>query len=192
MLKKLVFTLIFSITTLFAMPQEQIKDTMSKHINDVLNVLKNTKLTKEQKGKQVVAIMDSSFDYKIMSMLSLGKAWKKISKEEKTQFVKTFERKLKDSYIEKLDLYSNQQIKIKELKKVKSRLVLETELIGEKEVFEINYKFYKNKKSQEWFIYDVNIVGVSIIQTYRKQFSQFLKDKSITELIELLKTKTNA
>ena len=189
MFKKIVFILAFTLTSLFAIPQEQIKDTMSKNIDKALQILQNENLSKEQKGDQIIAIMDSSFDYKIMSMLSLGKAWKQISKDEKSQFVKTFEKKLKDSYIEKLDLYTNQKIKIKDLKKVKTRLVLETEVIGKDETYKIDYKFYKNKKTQEWFIYDVNIVGVSIIQTYRKQFSEFLKDKSIAELIELLKTK---
>jgi len=37
-----------------------------------------------------------------------------------------------------------------------------------------------------WFIYDVNLVGVSIIQTYRKQFSEFLKTKSFDQLLKSL------
>lgn len=189
MLKNIIFVLLFSISSLFAIPQEQIKDTMNKKITEVLLTLKSTELTKDQKVKNVINIMDSSFDYKIMSRLSLGKKWKTLSKEDKSLFTKIFKEKLKNSYVEKLDLYTNQKIEIKNLEKVKSRLVLKTELLGEDENFKIDYKFYKNKKNQEWFIYDVDIIGVSIIQTYRKQFSEFLKTKSFTDLIELLKVK---
>lgn len=191
MLKNILFVLIFSLSSLFAIQQEQIKDTMNKKINEVLTTLQNKELTKDQKAKDVISIMDSSFDYKIMSMLSLGKKWKALSKDEKSLFTKTFEQKLKNSYVEKLDLYTNQKIEIKNLEKVKSRLVLKTELLGQDENFKIDYKFYKNKKKQEWFIYDVDIIGVSIIQTYRKQFSEFLKNKSFNDLIELLKAKNN-
>lgn len=189
MLKNIIFVLLFSISSLFAIPQEQIKDTMNKKITEVLLTLKSTELTKDQKAKNVINIMDSSFDYKIMSRLSLGKKWKTLSKEDKSLFTKIFKEKLKNSYVEKLDLYTNQKIEIKNLEKVKSRLVLKTELLGEDENFKIDYKFYKNRKNQEWFIYDVDIIGVSIIQTYRKQFSEFLKTKSFTDLIELLKVK---
>ena len=34
------------------------------------------------------------------------------------------------------------------------------------------------KKNGEWFIYDIDLVGVSIIQTYRQQFAGLLKEKS--------------
>jgi len=35
-------------------------------------------------------------------------------------------------------------------------------------------------------IYDVKIIGVSIIQTYRKQFSAYLKNNSLEALINSL------
>ena len=44
--------------------------------------------------------------------------------------------------------------------------------------------FYKKKQNNQWYIYDVELVGVSIIQTYRKQFSEFLKTKTVKELID--------
>jgi phospholipid transport system substrate-binding protein len=48
------------------------------------------------------------------------------------------------------------------------------------------YKFRKHKK-RGWLVYDVNILGVSFIQTYRSQFAGVLKTKTMDELIEDLK-----
>ncbi|MFV0563821.1 MlaC/ttg2D family ABC transporter substrate-binding protein [Malaciobacter mytili] len=188
MLKKFIAILLLT-TSLFAMQKEDIKENMSKNIYNVLEILKNKSLSKEQKGKEIIKIMDTSFDYQIMSMLALGSNWKSISNEQKSNFSKAFEIRLKDSYIDKLELYTNQKMQINELEEIKNRLVLKTLLVGEKENFPIDYKFYKNNKNNQWFIYDVNILGVSIIQTYRTQFEQYLKDKSIESLIEYLKTK---
>ncbi len=188
MLKKLIVILLLA-TSLFAMQKEQIKEYMSKNIDNILKVLKDKSLTKDQRGKEIIKIMDSSFDYQIMSMLVLGSKWREISNEQKSEFSRTFEIRLKESYIDKLDLYNNQKIEINELEEINNRLVLKTVLIGEKENFSIDYKFYKNNKNNQWLIYDITILEVSIIQTYRNQFQQYLKDKSIENLIEYLKTK---
>lgn len=190
MLKKLLLIVLLT-SYAFAMPKEQIVEEMTKSIHKVIDILKNKQLPKKTKGEQIIKVMDSSFDYKIMAMLSLGKEWRTISNEQKINFAKAFENRLKESYIDKLDLYNNQEIKIDELEEVKARLILKTTLIGEKENFAIDYKFYENRKNKQWYIYDVSIAKVSIIQTYRNQFTQYLKNKSIDDLINYLNTKNN-
>ena len=76
---------------------------------------------------------------------------------------------------------------LKNIKKVKhNRITLETTIIGQDGNYKVIYMFYKKKQNNQWFIYDVNLVGVSIIQTYRKQFSEFLRTKSVKQLIESL------
>ena len=47
----------------------------------------------------------------------------------------------------------------------------------------------KNKK-KEWRVYDVDIEGVSLITTFRSQFSGVLKNSSFEELLEKLKNPT--
>ena len=54
------------------------------------------------------------------------------------------------------------------------------------EVYEIIYKFYKTS-SNDWLIYDVDILGVSIIQAYRTQFADALAKESFEKLMEKLK-----
>ena len=62
-----------------------------------------------------------------------------------------------------------------------------TELLGKDGVYKINYNFYnKSKDSEQWLIYDVDLVGVSIIQTYRQQFAGLLKEKTFDEMLVLL------
>lgn len=170
-----------------AIVESQIQKVMDKKVHQVLHILKNKSLTQKQKEKKSILVMNSVFDYATMSMISLGKKWKTLNATEKKQFTKAFEKKIKRSYIDKLRLYDNQKVKIKALKKPKStRITLENEIIGKTDTYKVIYLFYKNKKTNQWYIYDVKLAGVSIIQTYRKQFSAFLKTKSFNQLLKSL------
>lgn len=187
-MKKLLILLmtLFLTTSLYAVQKEQIVPVMTAKITDVLNILQDKKVAKEDKPSKIFSLMDELFDYKLMSRISLGKAWKGISTSQQDEFMKRFENKLKQSYIDKLELYTDEKVEVIEAQQVKkNRIQLLTNVIGKDEVYKINYKFYKTK-NDEWFIYDVDIIGVSIIQTYRKQFAGFLKDKPFDELLKTL------
>ena len=192
MIKKLIlpFILLFASCS-FAMTKANIQTEMTNKIDKVLIVLKDSNLSKSEKANEIISLMNSAFDYTLMSRLSLGKTWKKISKEERIEFIKIFTQMLKNSYVDKLDLYTDELVKIigtKEPKK--NRLILETQLIGKDAKHDINYKFYKVKNAVDtWLIYDVDLIGVSIIKTYQAQFKGFLKDKSFQELLTHLETK---
>lgn len=184
---KLLLIAMISISSAYALKKDEIKSQMTLKINNVLLILEKKELTTTQKGVEIIKIMDEVFDYDLMARISLGKeTWNQLSKEKQKEFTKVFEKKLKNSYIEKLELYNNQKVKVVDLLPYKgSRLQLETHLLSKDEVYVINYNFYSRDKDQ-WLIYDVDLSGVSIIQTYRQQFSGLLKEKSFDEMIVLL------
>ena len=192
MLKK-VFTILLVIAATFsyanALKQNEIQEQITKKFDNVLLVLEKKNLTIPQKGEEIVKIIDEVFDYELMARISLGKeTWNSISSEKQKDFTKIFESKLKKSYIEKLELYNDQKVEIIGLKPHNNtRLQLETQLVGKEGNYQINYNFYnKAKDSEQWLIYDVDLVGVSIIQTYRQQFAGLLKEKSFDEMLVLL------
>ena len=187
MLKKVIILLLISVVSIYAIDEQNIQKVMDAKVRQVLNVLKDKTLSDHQKDQKTIHIVDEVFDYNIMSQISLGTRWKSLTKNEKAQFSKAFETKIKHSYLDKLKLYNNEKVIIKNLKKVKStRITLETHVIGLDDTYKVIYLFYKKKQSNQWYIYDVELVGVSIIQTYRKQFSEFLKTKSVNQLIKSL------
>ena len=185
---KVFLTLLFVFTTFsFAMTQAEIKSTMNNKIDKVIFILKDSNISKEAKSSEIIKTMDSSFDYDLMSRLSLGHTWKDISSTQQEQFINLFTKRLKDSYVEKLDLYTDELVQILGTEQTKrNRITLNTQLVGKETKHDINYKFYKKKNEDHWLIYDVDLLGVSIIQTYRKQFSGFLKEKSFDDLLSYL------
>ena len=182
-----IFSLLFALNTLYAVEEENITDTMEVNIQKALDVLKDKEAPTSVKAEKIYGFFDPIFDYNVMARLSLGNQWKLLSKEQKKEFVDSFIKKLKSSYMNKLDQYTDEKIVIKDTKKVKkSRIYLVTNIIAKTETYEITYKFYKSKRNG-WLIYDLDILGVSIIQTYRNQFAGLLKTKSFNTLLEKLK-----
>ena len=187
MLKKLLLLPLLSLTLLFAIDEANIKSEMEQKIETITSILQNKTLTLEDKKAQIAPTVDTIFDYKTMSKISLGKRWKSLTPTQQENFAQRFENKLKNSYFEKLELYTDQKVIVKESEKVKAtRIYLHSDIVGVEETYEVIYKFYKDKASNDWRIYDVEITGVSIIQTYRKQFAEFLQTKSFDELLASL------
>lgn len=183
---KVLLILVFSFSFANALTQSEIQSTMTKKIDTVLSILEKKDLTIPQKGDEIIKVIDEVFDYELMAKIALGKeTWNSISEDKQKKFAKVFENKLKKSYIEKLELYNNQKVKILGLKPHNNtRLQLETELIGKDSTYKISYNFYnRSKDAEEWLIYDVDLVGVSIIQTYRQQFAGLLKEKTFDEML---------
>jgi phospholipid transport system substrate-binding protein len=187
MLKKILLLLIIAMVTTHAVEEKDIKSVTDSNIKEVIKILKNKSLTMEQKEKKSIIIMDSIFSYPTMAKISLGKKWKTLSKKEKESFTKAFEHKMKYAYIDKLKLYHNQKVVTQKPKKIKQNRILQTtKIIGSNETYKIINFFYKKKNTDQWYIYDVKLAGISIIQTYRKQFAAFLKTKSFEELLKSL------
>ena len=192
MFKILISTFLLFTSLCFAISQGEIKTEMTNKIDKVLLILKDSKLSKEEKGKEIISVMNHVFDYKLMSRLSLGSTWKEISTAQQEKFNELFTKRLKDSYVEKLDLYTDELVEILGLEQTKkTRIELKTQLVGKDAKHDIIYKFYKKSNEDNWLIYDVDLIGVSIIQTYRKQFSGFLNEKSFNDLLAYLENPQN-
>lgn len=180
-----VFILIFSLS-FGGIKESEISSTMQEKINLSLTYLKDNALSKENKAEKIFALFNEIFDFNLMSQLSLANDWKKLNNAQKTEFIQVFEQRLKQSFLDKLDLYTNEEILVKKLQKPKqNRIILPTTLQNKDKQIDISYKFYLSKN--DWLIYDVDILGVSVIQTYRNQIVGFLEKDGFENLIKKLK-----
>ncbi|TKX32234.1 MlaC/ttg2D family ABC transporter substrate-binding protein [Campylobacter aviculae] len=183
-MKKIVLVLLF-LGNIWALNLNDIPNTMQDNINQSLKLLQTHK-DKTLVANEIFKLFDNTIDYKLMAKLSLSKNYDKLSKQEQDQFSKAFELSLKKSFTDKLNLYKDQILKVKngELKNEK-RYFLTTSIIDNGEEKNIIFKFYN--KNNDWLIYDVDILGVSIIQTYRSQFGDILSNQGFEALLQKLK-----
>ena len=192
-LKSFVMTLslfVLTVPVIHAGDVEDINSMVKKKVAVIFDLLGKQDIEKNQRNEKIVGELNEIMDFQLAAYLSLGKHWKKISKTQKKEFVETFQQYINNYIVEKIDLYTNQKIDIGDSKIVKKgRAELEIGILSGGETLQVNFKLRKNKK-KEWRVYDVDIEGVSLITTFRSQFSGVLKNSSFEELLEKLKNPT--
>ena len=192
-LKSFVMTLslfVLTVPVIQAGDVEDINSMVKKKVSVIFDLLGKQDIEKNERNEKIVGELNEIMDFQLAAYLSLGKHWKKISKTQKKEFVETFQLYINNYIVEKIDLYTNQKIDIGDSKIVKKgRAELEIGILSGGETLQVNFKLRKNKK-KEWRVYDVDIEGVSLITTFRSQFSGVLKNSSFEELLEKLKNPT--
>ncbi|WP_298082282.1 ABC transporter substrate-binding protein [uncultured Campylobacter sp.] len=167
-----------------AISDADIEPVMSQKVAEAVGIMRSS-APKDAKPAKIFALFDGYFDYKMMAKLSLAKHYASLSPAQIEEFNKAFEAHLKRSFIEKLSLYTDQDMKVLSKQSPSDkRRVLKTQVIGEQKNYDIDFKFYPN--GADWRIYDVDIVGVSLIQTYRSQLGDVTQSLGFDELIKRL------
>lgn len=186
---------ILYVTPLFADTTTQIKDQFNSRIDSVIKIVIDKSVETEIRNQNIIKAISPMFDFELMAKLSLGgKAWNSLDAHQKQLFVDLYVARMKKSYSEKLDAYTNETIIVNEIQMPKpNRAVIITDLISGDEKIPINYKMYEatpqKEKKDKWLIYDVDISGVSVVQTDRAQFAEVLKSNTIEYLMDQMNTK---
>ncbi len=168
-------------------------DQVKATIDEVLEVLKDPGLKapekKEERRDKIREKVQKLFTFEDMAKRSLGKHWRKRTDEEKEEFVKVFSRLIENSYIGKLEAYTDEVVLCeKEIMKKKAAEV-RTKIVTKKGTeIPINYRLIK--RNGRWMAYDVVIEGVSLVRNYRTQFGTALRAAPFEELVARLKEKT--
>ncbi|MFQ5586010.1 MAG: phospholipid-binding protein MlaC [Thermodesulfobacteriota bacterium] len=171
-------------------PTDQVKGT----IDEVIAILKDTSLKgpekTEQRRDKLREKMKERFTFAEMAKRSLGKHWKERSTEEKKEFVALFARLIENSYIGKIEGYTDEKVLYENEILRKRTAVVKTKIITKKGTdIPLDYRLI-NTKNGQWMVYDVVIEGVSLVRNYRTQFSKEIRSSSYEELVRQLKSKT--
>ena len=137
--------------------------------------------------QEIFNLFDMVFDYELMAKLSLSKKYKDLTKDQQNAFNKAFEASLKRSFTDKLHLYKDETIKVLGGEKIKNnRYNLKTSIILDGK---INYIIFKFRESNgDWQIYDVDVLGISVIQTYRSQFADIIDQQGFEALLKKIES----
>ena len=169
-------------------------ETVENGVNTVIKTLGDPAFKAKAKEEQIAVIgkeIDHIFDFKELSIRTLGRDWKKMSAEQQKEFVKLFKQLLQGVYADRLLAYSDQKVIFdKETMLKKGRAEVQSYLqTSDGNKIPLFYRL--TDKSGSWKVYDVIIEGVSMVKNYRTQFRQILSKDSPDKLIEILREKVN-
>ena len=148
-------------------------------------VLQKQNISQEAKNQEIIEIVTPMFDFSLMAKLTLGrKYWPDLTPKQKERFTQLFIERLRNSYLNRLTLYTDEKIQYNQPITIKRKIHIPTNLIYQDRMISILYKFHKSGYS--WKIYDLEIQGVSIIRSYRSQFHQIMKSGTFDDLLAKL------
>jgi phospholipid transport system substrate-binding protein len=169
-------------------PTEKIKKTTDRILSLVANpALKDPSRAKERK-KLIRSAVDEQFDWEEMARRSLGRHWDQRTNEEKKEFVRLFADLLDRTYMSKVEGYSGEKVRYEgetidgNYASVKVKIVTQ-----QNKDIPVEYRLKKEKN--DWFVYDVSIEGVSLVNNYRTQFNSIIVQSSYENLVKKLREK---
>jgi phospholipid transport system substrate-binding protein len=166
--------------------KEDVEELLKSKIEAVLVILPQKDIPQEEKNRKIMEIVEPVFDFELMAKLALGKTgWQEMSGAQQKEFVDLFVARLKASYLDKSSLYSDEKVTFKPAVEVGDKIHVSIDVISKEKTVLVVYKFYSS--SNAWKIYDVEINGVSLIQSYKSQFTEILKNGTVENLLEELR-----
>lgn len=159
------------------------EEFLKSKLDAVFVVLQKKELAQRPKNSQLIEIVTSMFDFPLMARLSLGrKYWSDLSQDHKQKFTELFIERLRQFYLNKLTSYTDERIIYEPAVAVKKKVHVPTILVSRGKKFSMLYKLYSSNNT--WKVYDVEIQGVSIINTYRSQFKAILQNGTFEDLLQ--------
>ena len=176
-----------------AAPDEFVKGLTTR----VIEKINNDKDIQAGDMKRVSDLVDSTImpnvNFERMTSLSVGRSWRQATPEQQKRLMTEFRVLLLRTYSGALTAARDQTIRMKPLRAdpKDTEVLVRSEIVPKRgDTIQLDYRL--EKVGDAWKIYDVNVLGVWLIETYRNQFAQEISNKGIDGLIQSLADKNKS
>ncbi len=166
-------------------------DLLIKRLStEVLDTIRSDKAIQAGDTNKVIALVDSKImpnvNFARMTAAAVGRSWRQASPEQQKRLQEEFKILLVRTYSGALSEVKDQTIVMKPLRASAedSEVVVRSEVKGRGDPIQLDYRMEKSNTG--WKIYDLNVVGVWLVETYRTQFAQEINASGIDGLIAKL------
>ena len=142
--------------------------------------------------KKIDALFDEMLDYQGLTEASLGSEWAARSDAEKTQFADLLKQLVRKGYERNLKKILNFDVEYTGEEAEGGAVLVKTKSKGKNadaraEPIEIVFKMVQ--KDGKWKVNDIVTEGVSLVGSYRSQFTKIVKKDGFPTLIQKMKDK---
>ena len=205
LLNQMVAALLVSAPALLAMPAyaaDEAPDVFIKRLStEVLDGIKADKAIQSGEVARVVSLVDNlvmpNVDFKRMTAAAVGPQWRQATPAQQQRLQDEFKILLVRTYAGALSQVNDVTLSMKPLRAspADQEVVVRTEIKGRGDPIQLDYRLEKTPGvGAGWKIYNLNVLGVWLVDTYRSQFAQEINAKGIDGLIATLaaRNKSNA
>lgn len=175
-----------------ALAAQEAPDALVKRLSaDVLETIRNDKSLKSGDVAQVSSLVDKivmpHVNFQRMTAAAVGPKWRQATPEQKQQLQAEFKAMLIRTYAGALSQVKDQTVMVKPLRAAADDqdVLVRTEVRGKGDPIQLDYRLEKTADGA-WKIYNLNVLGVWLVETYRSQFAQEINARGVDGLIQAL------
>jgi phospholipid transport system substrate-binding protein len=204
-LSRMLLAVVVSASTLCSFSvsaADEAADALIKRLTiDTLDSIKADKSIQAGDVSKIVALVDTKImpnvNFQRMTAFAVGPAWRQATPEQKKRLQDEFKILLVRTYAGALAQVNDLTFTVKPMRSSPDdkEVIVRTEVTGRGDPIQLDYRLEKTPgEGAGWKIYNLNVLGVWLVDTYRSQFAQEISAKGIEGLISVLadRNKVNA
>lgn len=182
------------LSTLPASAQDEAPDAMIKRLcSEMLEGVKSDKSLQADNLSRITALVDEkimpNLDFQRMTASAVGPQWSSATPEQQKSLQNEFKILLVRIYAGALSQINDRTIVVRPLRASPEdrEVVVRTEVRGRGDPIQLDYRLEKTSDDGSgWRIYNLNVLGVWLVETYKSQFVEVVNSKGIDGLIDVL------
>lgn len=179
---------------------DEAADVLIKRLSsEVLDSIRTDKAIQAGDVARIVALVDArimpNVNFQRMTAAAVGPAWRQASPEQQKRLQDEFKVLLVRTYSGALTQVSDQTIFVKPMRAAveDKEVVVRTEVKGRGDAIQLDYRLEKTPgEGAGWKIYNLNVLGAWLVETYRSDFAQQINSKGLDGLITTLTERNKA
>ena len=159
--------------------------------NDVLNAIRADKALAAGDANRVQQLVDEKVlpyvDFQKMTRLAVGRGWRQATPEQRTALTREFRSLLVRTYSGALSQVQDHKVELRPFRAQPgdTDVLVRTNIVASRgDPIQIDYRL--EKVDAGWKIYDVNILGVWLVENYKTQFASEINANGVDGLIKTL------
>lgn len=202
-LNRLAVSVLCGASALLALPamaaDETAEGLIKRLSTEVIDSIKADKAIQAGDMSRVVALVDTKImpnvNFQRMTASAVGPGWRQATPDQQRRLQEEFKTLLVRTYAGALAQVSDQVIAVKPMRAGAddTEVVVRTEVKGRGDSIQLDYRLEKTAgQGAGWKIYNLNVLGVWLVETYKSQFAQEINAKGIDGLIATLADRNKA
>ncbi|MDP1656098.1 MAG: ABC transporter substrate-binding protein [Hylemonella sp.] len=179
---------------------DEAPDLMIKRLStEVLDSIRTDKAIQAGDMNRIISLVDAKImpnvNFQRMTASAIGPGWRQATPEQKKRLQEEFKILLVRTYAGALSQVTDQTIALKPMRAAPEdkEVVVRSEVHGRGDPIQLDYRLEKTPgEGLGWKIYNLNVLGVWLVETYRSQFAQEISTKGLDGLIATLTERNKA
>jgi phospholipid transport system substrate-binding protein len=175
---------------------EEAPDALVKRVSaDVLETIKKDASLRNGDSSKINALVNEKVmpyvDFRRMTSAAVGPAWRQATPEQRQKLQDEFKALLIRTYAGALSQVGDQTITVRPVRMAAgdTDVLVRTQVNGRGDPVQLDFRL--EKQATGWKLYNFNVLGVWLVETYRNQFAQEINANGIDGLIKTLASRSS-